>query len=275
MMIQGQPHPFIMNRRSKTLKAFTLIELLVVIAIIAILAAMLLPALSKAKQKAAGINCLSNLKQLTVAAVVYAGDFNDSIVNNYVNSSSAWVDGTKPTAYVNQLPGATNLDLIRQASLYPYNKSVGIYYCPGDLATFGGLYQDRSYSLSGMMGVNDFAAGNPTATLVHPGIVENKKFTDVKNPGPSSAIFFVDESSQTLDDGYFSILYNNGTPPLSWGNIPGSRHGNGGDFSFADGHAEFHRWLESKTHSLTTNNETATFPTDRDMIWVYQAMYPN
>ena len=264
-----------MNKPSRARAAFTLIELLVVIAIIAILAAMLLPALSKAKQKAVGINCISNLRQLTLAAVVYASDFNDSIVNNYVDSTAAWVDGTNPTGYVNQLPGATNLNLILQGQLYPYNKSVGIYYCPGDLTQFGGFLHLRSYSLSGMMGVNDYKAGNPTATLVHPGIVENKKFTEIRNPGPSRAIFFVDESSQTLDDGYFRISYNGGTTPVTWGNIPASRHGNGGYFSFADGHAESHRWLESKTRTLTTANNSTTFPTDRDMTWMFQGMYPN
>jgi prepilin-type processing-associated H-X9-DG protein len=152
---------------------------------------------------------------------------------------------------------------------------VGIYYCPGDLTQFGGFLQDRSYSLSGMMGVNDYLPGNPTATLIHPGIVENKKFTEIRIPGPSSAIFFVDESSETLDDGYFAMKYNNGTPSLVWDNFPASRHGNAGYFSFADGHAELHRWLEANTRMLTAGNNIAIFPVNRDLTWVYQAVYPH
>src|SRR5689334_19292555 len=105
--------------------AFTLIELLVVIAIIAILAAMLLPALTRAKDRATGISCLNNLKQLTVAAHIYSGDFKDSIPPNAVNDVRAWVSGD-----VSFLPGGTNVADIRAAVLYPYSRSEGIYRCP-------------------------------------------------------------------------------------------------------------------------------------------------
>ena len=103
-----------LNQTSALRTAFTLIELLVVIAIIAILAAMLLPALSKAKEKATGISCINNLKQLTLAAHLYAVDAQDAIPPNAVNDPRAWVSGD-----VSALPGATNVAEIRAAVLFP------------------------------------------------------------------------------------------------------------------------------------------------------------
>ncbi len=262
--------------------AFTLIELLVVIAIIAILAAMLLPALARAKQKALGINCVSNLKQLTLAAVVYAGDNNDGIVANIPQSLSSWVGGD--VSGNNGINGVTNLANITAAVIYPYDKSPGIYRCPSDTApaVVGSLTvgpRVRSYSLSCMMGYNGPGA-------FHPDYVENKKLADVKQPNPSDALFFIDEADApnptdcSIDDGYF-YEHEDATrtdPQVQWGNWTASRHGNGGDFSFADGHAAFHHWVEPKTQHLTGLNQggaAGTSPEDLDLLWVRQGIYPN
>ena len=260
-------------------RAFTLIELLVVIAIIAILAAMLLPALSKAKSRATGVSCLNNLKQLTLAATIYAGDFRDAIPPNALNDVRAWVAGD-----VSFLPGATNVADIKAAVLYPYNKSAAIYHCPGDQVAVNGqnVQRIRSYSLNGMMGDN-----YGTTTDVHPGLAEHKKFTEVTDPGPTEASLFVDEQADgnrnlcSIDDGYFAVnLGTKGAAKTTWRNIPASRHGNGGQFSYADGHVEKVKWLEGKTSTLKFDifnqpgGTAGTTPFDRDYQKLWMSTYP-
>ena len=230
----------IAGRRDRPARhAFTLIELLVVIAIIAILAAMLLPALSKAKSRASGISCISNLKQLILASHVYAGDFQDAIPPNGVENKAAWVTTTTP-AGVAAAPDCTNIFLIQECVLYPYNKQVGIYRCPGDLDTVTGVGRQRvrSYSMNGMLGDN-----LGTATDVHPNIKENKKLSSVIRVSPSSASVFIEEQSSagtsesqtSIDDGYFAVDSGSGSEttynsPI-WRNVVSIRHGNNGQMS--------------------------------------------
>jgi prepilin-type N-terminal cleavage/methylation domain-containing protein/prepilin-type processing-associated H-X9-DG protein len=241
-------------------KAFTLIELLVVIATIAILAALLLPALNRAKRKAQGISCINNLKQLTLAAQAYAGDFQDAICPNTGGALNAWVPGGTATLNVTSLPGATNIANVTTGLLWPYNSSLGIYQCPGDKDLVAGANTPRvrSYSLNGMMGINEGFGAD-----VHPGIKENDKLSTILNPGPAIASFFIDEQSSpgtlttetSIDDGYFAVDSGgagsaSGYSSAIWRNTVSSRHGDYGQMSFADGHAERMKWFVATTQTL-------------------------
>lgn len=232
--------------------AFTLIELLVVIAIIAILASILLPVLNQAEQKAQSTQCLNNMKQLVLAWNVYLNDSNDRIVNNHSDGNSqcganAWITGGTKLG-VGTWNGSAreeasaaaqnNAWAVKYALLFSYNSNPKLYHCPTDMSldTEWKVLRDRSYSIScGMNWTND----NADSTPANGSFVEA---TAIRNPGPSQASVFIDVSANSIDNNEFPC-YNAGEGNYAYYKLPTSRHDDGGNLSFADGHVEHWRWL--------------------------------
>ena len=218
--------------------AFTLIELLVVIAIIAILAALLLPALAKAKIRPQIANCISNKHQIQVACAMYTGDFNDFLVPNApisMTGALGWCNGQMDENW-------TTADANTNAADYTGNclapfvaGNIHVYKCPGDFIPSDNGDRLRSISMNSFMG-----AEGPNYTT-YSGMDHWKlfaKMNDFTKLKPNEAWIFCDESMYSLNDGYLQMDLNNTDFP----DVPANYHGAVNCFSFADGHGEAHKW---------------------------------
>jgi prepilin-type N-terminal cleavage/methylation domain-containing protein len=263
-------------RYSPSPKAFTLIELLVVIAIIAILAALLLPALSKARIRAQGTYCMNNEKQLALAWLMYADDNQQTLVANagYGQSPTAvagglyapnlcWVVGNVSSAANQYVPGVediTNTTLLSGSLLGPYAKNVSIYKCPADPGNPPGTVRVRSVSM------NDYMHGDGGGTKAA-NFVNNIHTSDIRYP--SQSFVFLDERSSTINDGYFEILMTTTFSSITVDDMPANYHANAGGFSFADGHALVRPWKTSLFNTpASVSVAGSSAPNNPDYVWL-------
>ncbi|MHC4463292.1 MAG: type II secretion system protein [Planctomycetota bacterium] len=234
------------NRRYKGfLTGFTLVELLVVIAIIAILMAILMPALNRAKEQGKRAVCLNNLRQLTLAWIVYADENDDKLVCGDAGEYDTYTPAGQ-NLHRDEIPwvlegrdfwprGSKTIEeqriAIKNGALYPYTKNVDLYRCSVAFPR-----EARTYAVVDAMNC-----------IPHGGEMFKKRMK-IKNP--TERCVFVDDSGATPMGGW-SVEY----PQNAWWDEPPLRHGNGASWSFADGHSEWWKWKEQDTPRWTPNNE--------------------
>jgi prepilin-type N-terminal cleavage/methylation domain-containing protein/prepilin-type processing-associated H-X9-DG protein len=248
-------------------RAFTLIELLVVIAIIAILAALLLPALTRSKQQAQGIQCMSNNRQLTLAWVEYSADFQNVLPYNIPSdTTSGWVLGEMSTGVSRD---NSNYVLMLSGQLGPYTKNWQIYHCPADMSVALGMNTSRVRSVAMNCFVGDMSEGQRVGCCT--GIWKQYfKSTDFDQPAMTWVI--VDEHPDVINDGFFALVATCVIDNTEWSDFPASYHNGACGFSFADGHAEIHKWLSPDTIKPSQYGAITTWPIPAlppytDLIW--------
>jgi prepilin-type N-terminal cleavage/methylation domain-containing protein/prepilin-type processing-associated H-X9-DG protein len=272
--------------QTKNRSGFTLIELLVVIAIIAILAAMLMPALGRAKYRAQAAHCMNNGKQMMLTWRLYVDDSADKVPSAW-NGPGDWMPGNSMSWSGNPTLDGQNtynwdINTLKASPLWPYcGNSPGIWRCPADdkypcIASTGPLKGQGAPRVRSMSMLSWFnGADADDAGLGGIGWLKYTKMSQVVNPGPAMTLLFLDERCDSINDGeWCTSMYGWPDQPSLWKLIdfPGSYHAGAGGISFVDGHSEIHKWKDPRTTPPIGRLGSLNIPSKNnlDVFWMME-----